>query len=259
MMDASKALWAIPAALRKPLLEEYRKLIQNYMERRWSPAEMSGGLFCEIVYSILDGHAKSKYPAAPSKPRDLVAACRALESNSHVPRSFQILIPRMLPALYEVRNNRGVGHSGGDVDPNHMDATVVVSMCNWILSELVRTFHGLSVDDAQVLVDNLSEMRIPLVWKGTDVKRVLDPKITLRDQILLLVASSPSAVPTDELIEWLGNGNRPYMNKLLSQLHSNRMVELSKDKSTVEVLPPGSAYVHELVAKRMKSGNLEMS
>src|SRR3979411_1915836 len=67
----------------------------------------SGGKFCEIVFTILDGHAKSTYPTSPAKPKRFVDDCRKLENNSHVPRSFQILIPRLLPALYEVRNNRG--------------------------------------------------------------------------------------------------------------------------------------------------------
>jgi hypothetical protein len=47
----------------------------------------------------------------------------------------------MLPALYEVRNNRNVGHTGGDVDPNHMDSVAVLSKCNWIMGELVRVYH----------------------------------------------------------------------------------------------------------------------
>src|SRR6266851_1018203 len=76
-------------------------------------------------------------------------------TNIHVPRSFQILIPRLLPALYEVRNNRGVGHIGGDVDPNHMDATFVISSCNWVMAELVRVYHDLSTNEAQEIVDTL--------------------------------------------------------------------------------------------------------
>ena len=134
-MSASEALSAIPIALREPLLKEYSSIVQNYSEHRWSPSELSGGLFCEIVYTILEGHASGTYASAPSKPRDFVGACRRLEENTHVPRSFQILIPRLLPALYEVRNNRGVGHTGGDVDPNHMDATFGRTNCNWVMGE----------------------------------------------------------------------------------------------------------------------------
>src|SRR5260370_40273645 len=172
MISASKALSAIPSGLRDPLISEYQSIVQNFLEHRWLPSELSGGRFSEIVFTILDGHAKKSYPAIPSKPKDLVQACRNLENNtqSHIPRRFRILIPRMLPALYEIRNNRSVGHAGGDVDPNHMDAGAVVSLCNWVMGELVRVFHGLTVTDAQKVVDALVEVRIPVIWSDGAVK-----------------------------------------------------------------------------------------
>lgn len=135
MVTPEQALRSLPDGLRKPLLEEFTNMVNNYMENRWSPSELSGGRFCEIVYTILAGHASGSYSARPSKPQNFVAACRQLENNTGVPRSFQILIPRILPALYEIRNNRGVGHVGGDVDPNFMDATAVVSMASWVVAE----------------------------------------------------------------------------------------------------------------------------
>ena len=61
----------------------------------------------------------------------------------------------MLIALCEVRNNRGVGHVGGDVDPNHMDAACVLEMSKWVMSELVRVFHDTSTEDATAAVDSL--------------------------------------------------------------------------------------------------------
>src|SRR2546423_114620 len=120
MLPIDKLLSTLPPGLREPLLREYQSVVNYHMERRWSPSEISGGRFCEIVYTILDGYAAGIFPSTPSKPRDFVAACRSLESRITGPRSFQVLIPRFLPALYEIRNNRGVGHVGGDVDPNHM-------------------------------------------------------------------------------------------------------------------------------------------
>lgn len=253
MIRPAQALATIPSGLRQPLLAEYQSIVQNYMERRWSPSELSGGKFCEIVYTILDGFSQGKYATQPSKPRDFVGECRKLENNSQVPRSFQILIPRVLPALYEVRNNRGVGHTGGDVDPNHMDATAVVAICNWVMAELVRVFHCLSVDEAQALIESLTERRMPLVWQGDGMKRVLDPTLPLKDQLLILIASSASAAETSAILEWCGYTNRPYFLRLLRQLHSNRMVELSTDETTVQLLPPGSRYVEELMAKRIAS------
>jgi hypothetical protein len=239
-VDAAAALSVIPKTLRDELFYEYRSIIQNYSERRWSPAELSAGRFCEIVYSILNGYGSGAYPSKASKPDDFVGACRKLESNKNVPRSFQILIPRTLPSLYEVRNNRGVGHVGGDVDSNHMDATFVVSASNWILAELIRVFHNLSIEEAQQLIDAIAERRVPLIWHGTQVKRVLDAKINTRGQILLLLASSPGRVDSNDLRAWTDYKNVTNFVALLRELHSARLIEFYEAESRVEILPPGS-------------------
>lgn len=43
MIVPGHTLSSIPAGLRDPLLHEYESIVQNYMERRWSPSELSGG------------------------------------------------------------------------------------------------------------------------------------------------------------------------------------------------------------------------
>lgn len=248
MTIADKALSTLPDGLRLPLLAEFNSIVVNYSERRWGAAELSGGRFCEIVYTILKGHAAGAYPATPEKPRNFVDACKRLESSSGIPRSFQILIPRLLPALYEIRNNRNVGHVGGDVDPDFMDSSAVVSIAGWIMAELVRVFHGVSTAEAQQVVDSLVERRIPLVWKSGDVRRVLDPNTTLKDQILLLLGSCASGQATaDDVFKWTDYDKRPYFNRLLRTLHKARMIEFYSDTGWLEMLPPGFEYVANLV------------
>lgn len=201
-MNVSSLLDAIPNGLRDPLISEYNSIVQNYLEHKWTPSELSGGKFCEIVYTILDGHAKASYLSAPTKPSNFVDACKRLENNSHEPRSFQILIPRLLPALYEIRNNRNVGHVGGDVDPNQMDSTAVVQIAGWIMGELIRVFHNVSVSDAQKAVVHLTERKIPLVWQTLDgVKRVLNPKLSIPDQLLILIGTTTGKADTNEIIK----------------------------------------------------------
>ena len=159
MIDSSKVLASVPASLREPLFQSYREIATNFAEHRWEPSELNGGKFCEVVYTIINGVVSGPFPTRPSKPRDMVLACRALESTPAQAgrvgdRSLRVLIPRILPALYEIRNNRGVGHAGGDVDPNFMDATAVFVMASWILAELVRIFHGVSTKEAQETADS---------------------------------------------------------------------------------------------------------
>jgi hypothetical protein len=158
--SSSTVLAGIPDSLRDPLLNAFREIIRNYQQSRWEPSELNGGKLCEAVYTILRGYIDGTYPSKVSKPPNMVDACRALESASKAPRSVRIQIPRMLVALYEIRNNRGVGHATGDVDPNAMDATVVVVMAKWIMAELIRVFHQVDTDVARRAVETLRVITI---------------------------------------------------------------------------------------------------
>ena len=111
------------------------------------------------------------------KPKDMVSACRNLEKEQG-PRSARIQIPRMIAALYEIRNNRGVGHAGGDVDPNHMDATAVIYMSKWVVAELVRLLHGLTTDEAtDIAMDALVEREVALVFGEAAISGVCWPPV----------------------------------------------------------------------------------
>lgn len=246
-VTADTALNSLPPTLREELLNEYRKILQNYLEHRWQPSELSAGIFCEVVYTIVFHYPSGHYPAHATKPTNMVDACRQLERVTNVPRSFQILIPRLLPALYEIRNNRGVGHIGGDVDPNHMDATAALAFCKWILAELIRVLHSLPVGEAQSLADAVAERTIPLIWESNETKRILDPRLDLKDQILLFLGASSLPVEVSRLRDWTESRNRDHFNKVLKAAHKARLVNLSDDKKTVQILPPGAEYVEKFL------------
>lgn len=247
MITTDQALSTISDGLRDPLIEEYSNIQRNYLEHRWTPGELSGGRFCEIVYTILQGYSTGNYPPSPAKPPRFVDACRALETVISTPRSFKILIPRILPALYEIRNNRGVGHVGGDVDSNHIDALAVLSISSWIMAELIRVFHNVDIQDAQKIADSLVDRRISLVWQSGDIRRVLQPTLTFRKQVLLL-SSLSETVTKDDLIRWIEPSNRTYFSRLLSEMHYERLIDLSSDETTITILPPGTAIVEEIIS-----------
>lgn len=246
-MTQHNVLGLLPSGLRDPLLEEYQSILLSFSENRWLPSELSGGRFCEIAFTVIEGHASGSYPDAPKKPQDFVGACRRLEQDTHVPRSFQILIPRLLPALFEVRNNRGVGHVGGDVNPNYMDAAFVVTSCSWVMGELIRVFHDVTIGEAQVLVDSLAQRRIPLIWEGHDTRRVLQPNLKMQSQILLLLATSRNSVRTSDLLQWIEYRNVGYFRTVLRRMHSQRLIELYDDGECAEILPPGSKEAAEII------------
>lgn len=247
----NRVLDKIPDSHKEPLLLEFKKLWENYYQHKWLPAEIHSGRFCEIVYSIISGYTTGTYSKNPEKPSDFVAACRALESKSSLPRSFRILIPRWLLPLYEIRNNRDVGHVGGDVDSNYMDSTVVVCVATWILAELVRVLHEVSISEAQNFINKLVQYPVPWIWESGNKRRVLSTNILLKDEILILLSKENNRVTIERLNEWVECRTIKYLYKIIHELHKKRYIEFDKETNTVEILPPGAKHVSILIGKEI--------
>jgi len=241
----------LPPSLRQELLDAYAEVLRNFRERRWEPSELNGGKLCEIVYSIIKGYTAGTFPARSSKPRNMVDACQALEREpATFSRSVRVQIPRMLMALYEVRNNRGVGHVGGDVDPNHMDATCVLAMSKWLLAELVRVFHNVSTEQATAAIDALVERTLPTVWKVGDNLRVLDTSMSMRDRALTLLYQRQGAVPEVDLSRWVEHSSSSVFRRdVIRPAHKAKLLEYNPKLGTVEISPTGIAYVEDNLIK----------
>jgi hypothetical protein len=143
-----------------------------------------------------------------------------------------------------------VGHVGGDVDPNHMDANAVLSLASWIMAELIRVFHGLKIEEAQRAVNAIAELRTPLVWTDGDVRRIIDTSLTLKQQILLLTGTSPTQVQVTDLLRWTEYKDTGYFMRLLRKMHKERLLELSQKETLVQILPPGSKQLVTTLAKQ---------
>jgi hypothetical protein len=176
----------------------------------------------------------------------MVDACKALESSTTAPRSMRIQIPRMIVALYEIRNNRYVGHVGGDVDPNHMDALCVLQMSKWIVAELVRVLHNVDIDEAGELVDALVERETPLIWEVDGVRRVLDTSLSMRDKTLLLLHAADTPLAERDLVRWIEHTNASvYRRDVLRKAHKTRLLEYDQASGTVTISPRGIELVED--------------
>lgn len=255
MISSSEILSHIPTGLRDQLFSYYQAITLNYLEHRWEPSELNGGKFCEVIYTILNGYLSGNYSLNSITPKNLLSACQALEntpadSTRIGDRSIRILIPRILPLLYEIRNNRGVGHAGGEVNPNFMDASVVYNMSSWILAELVRIFHNISIKDAQNIVDTIVERKHSLIWEIEGTRRILDPKMKIKDQVLALLYSTSSWIDCYKLFKWVEYSRiGAFKKQVLTSLHKERLIEFNKTKEQVKISPLGVTRVENNILK----------
>ena len=245
-LDPKSVFSGMPSGLRDGLLGSFATIVRNYREGRWEPSELNGGKLCEVVYSILKGYVDGKMPTKPSKPRNMLDAAKELEKAdaNTFPRAVRIQIPRLLIALYEIRNNRGVGHVGGDVDPNRMDARIVLEMAKWMMADLVRVFHSLDTATASSVVETLVERTVPIVWEVGDRRRVLDSTLSIRDQTLLLLYATPAPVRDRDLCTWVEHSNiTRYKDNVLQPIHDSRLIEYDRQTGLVHLSPTGIAEV----------------
>jgi hypothetical protein len=243
-------LSSIPDGLRTPLIRSFNEIVKNYREKRWGPSSLDGGKLCETVYTIIHGYLTGKMPNKPEKPKDMVAACRALEQLPSTglagDRSARVQIPRILLALYEVRNNRGVGHVGGDVDPNYMDATFVLYSAKWLLAELVRIFHQTTTEDASNLVEVLVERVTPVVWAVNGKRRVMNDGLTMMQKALVLLYDAGGAVLEADLVLWVEHSNPTVFRRdVLRKAHAKRLLEYDPATKLVELSPKGTEHVEQ--------------
>jgi hypothetical protein len=241
-------LGAIPDGLRIPLLESFQTIVRNFREGRWEPAELNGGKLCEIVITILRGHVSGAFDAAPSKPANMFRACVDMEKadDQRFPRSVRIQVPRAILGLYEIRNNRGVGHAGGDVNPNHMDAVYVLMASKWIMAELIRIFHNVDTKSATETVDALVDRTIPIVWEVAGKKRVLRNDLSMLEGTLVLLYGTTGPLGESDLIDWVGHSNPSvYRRDVLLPAHKRRLIEYSRETRTVQLSPLGTRYVED--------------
>ncbi len=98
----------------------------------------------------------------------------------------------------------GVRHDPDEIDPNKMDAMVVIPVASWVLAELVRYADaGSSTPDATAdLVDELTEKKFPL-FEDIDGRTYINASKLKAPEIglLLLNEAYPKRVGRESLID----------------------------------------------------------
>lgn len=250
-LDPKAAFSTLPATLANELLVEFSGIVCAYAERRWKASELDVGHLCEIVYTIIVGYLDGgQYPARASKPPNFPAACWKLQDSypAAANHSARILMPRMMMGVYDIRNNRGVGHAGGDVDPNEMDATAALYVSKWLVAELVRLLHELSLGEAQDLVEAIVEREVPAVWIHGDKRRVLRTGLTWRERILLMLVNE-AVVAEADLMRWIEHKSVGNFRKVLRAMHATPEIDYDEAAREVRLLPTGVVAAEALIAR----------
>jgi len=235
---------ALDSQLVDALLKTYNELKNQYYLGKYKPSELEGAHFAEVVIRILEYVTTKAYtPLGSPLPRFDV---REVEKYSQLPStnfpdSIRIHIPRAILSIYGIRHRRGVGHVGGDINPNLPDSSLIVATCDWIVTELIRLYYTSSLKEAQKHVDAIVARKVPLIQEFDGFLKVLDPTISIADKaLMLLYRKGVEGAFFNELVAWIKTRSS-YLDRVLQKLDDEAKVHYTGGRCLITRL--GEAYV----------------
>jgi hypothetical protein len=220
----------LPSPLVLELLAAHDEAKRNFYLGGLRLSEVEGGRFCEAAFRILEHVTAGTFtPLGKQLNTDkLILRLVNLPQGSYADE-IRLHIPRALRVVYDIRNNRDAAHLADGIDPNLQDATLVVSIIDWVLAEFIRLFHSVSADEAQRIVEDLVTRQAPVIEEFGEFLKVLNPKLTASDRLLvLLYQRGREGATLQELTEWVHPRMRANIRRTLLRLeHDRALVHLN--------------------------------
>ena len=152
----------IDPLLLKKQLEIYKKIKENFWLGKDEECMEKVGKFVEITIRILEHITSGSFTPIESNLK-VSETLKKFENlpKQNFPESIRIIIPRVLYSLYTFRSKRGGAHIKG-VNPNHIDATYVISACDWVMAELIRLYHINGEKEIEKIINSIVDRRVPI-------------------------------------------------------------------------------------------------
>lgn len=210
---------AIPRELAEDLITEFRQMRADLASR--TLGRVSVGKFIETLVQCFEFLEGGMYSTIPDVDRYL----KSLESRtSSLPDGLRICASRIGRAMYSLRSKRSIAHKN-EIDPNTMDLALLVQGAQWILSELVRTIGGLTMDAAGRLIEQIQLPAGSLVEDFGD-KQVVLVTVKAREEILILLHNRyPTRLSKAGIVASVNRFHRRTVEKAIDDLWENKLVE----------------------------------
>jgi hypothetical protein len=190
-----------PTAHVNAAVRHYQDLVGEYQKQNWEITIAKGGKFIEATLKTLWVHVGQLLPP----PRKFKADTVINELPKHTADAVvSLLIPRACRFAYDVASNRDGRHDTDEINANEMDATAMLSVCSWVLGELIRHSLGggtaTEIEQARRLVASLTQKRFPMMEEIDGRLYFNLNKMSAREVgLLILWAAHPQRVSATEV------------------------------------------------------------
>lgn len=146
----------------KAAVLHFDKVVSEFQLGEWEKSIAKGGKFIEAVLKMVWVRAGETVPSGRAFKADTLIN-QLQNKTALTDDGLRLTVPRACRVIYDIASNRGGRHDPDEVDPNVMDATVVLGNSQWILAELVRHSQkgATHPNEAAEQVDALTKRRYP--------------------------------------------------------------------------------------------------
>lgn len=137
------------------ILSHYSNAVSKYQSGDWEGALLKSGKFVEAVMKALLIHCALSLPP-PRRFKVSSAVINLGQLSNSTDDAIRLLIPRACIFIYDIVSNRGARHDPDKIDPNKIDASVVMPTISWILAEMIRFSSG--VVTPQVTIEQIESL-----------------------------------------------------------------------------------------------------
>lgn len=236
-----------PSELAESLLTNYENSLREFKKENWQYFGNEIGQFIEVSYRMIEFQLEGEYtPLAKKLPIFNERVLTKWENcDSTYAEVYRIIIPRCLYAMYCIRNKRGMIHKT-HINPNRMDATILLNDTKWILSEFFRLASTKSFEETEEIIESIMCKETSLIWDTGVGLRILDTKMNAADKVISLLYIHDSQTDT-ELQNAIEYRNITAFKKILKNLHKNRLIEY--DNSKCMISPLGIKRAEMIISK----------
>jgi hypothetical protein len=205
----------------KELLDAHAEAKRNFYLGGLRLSAVEGGRFCEAAFRLLQDTTEGKHtPLSKTLPKTdaLILQLSNLDA-SKFNDAIRLHIPRSLRLVYDIRNKRDTAHLSDGIDPNLQDATLVVTVIDWVLAEFIRLYHNVTANAASKMVDGIVKRVAPVVQDFNGFLKILNPKLGVSDRCaVLLYQRGDDGASYAELEQWVRPSMRANLRRALEAL-----------------------------------------
>lgn len=228
-------------------VHHFQAMAQEFQKSQWDDSAAKGGKFIEAVLKALWVFVGETPPSGRKFSAGTIMD--QIVQKATYPDTIRLVIPRACRFVYDIASNRGARHDADEIDANEMDASTVLRVCAWILSEMVRfSQKGGDLEQAKAIVDGLMRRRYPLT-EEIDGRVYADignsaPEVA----VLILWHVYPARLKVTDLVTSLGRHGYKNNNAKVTVSRISRFVD-NDGNGNLKLRNTGLRWAEDLISQ----------